>query len=63
MYKPLKHNERRVLLLASYCSDNPDCSNRRPCNKCLSMCNTFNVDKSAINIRENYAGELGEETN
>ncbi len=59
--KPPKHNERRVLLLTSYCSDHTSCTNHRPCNDCLSMCNTFNVPKESIDIRENYAGVLGEE--
>ena len=30
----------RVLILASYCGDdNPDCTEERPCDECLGMCN------------------------
>ena len=30
---------RFVLLLCSYCSDNPQCTDFRPCFKCLQMSN------------------------
>jgi hypothetical protein len=40
----LKPRKRRVLLLASYCeTDDPDCSEERPCNECLRMCNVAEV--------------------
>ena len=59
--KPPKPNEHRVLLLTSYCTDHKECTNLRPCNKCLSMCNTFNIPQDTVNIKDNYSGELGEE--
>lgn len=30
---------RFVLLITSYCSDNPQCTDFRPCLDCLQMCN------------------------
>lgn len=37
---PRSHGGERVLILASYCGgDNPSCSEARPCNDCLAMCN------------------------
>lgn len=41
---------RRVLLLASYCGNNNDCSNHQPCNECLSMCNVAEVMVSLDNV-------------
>ena len=39
-----KPRKRRVLLIASYCGeDNPDCTEDRPCNDCLRMCNVAEV--------------------
>lgn len=42
--------DRRVLLMASYCGDNPDCTNDLPCLDCLKMSNvaTTNVIKDII---------------
>lgn len=40
--------ERRVLLLTSYCGDNPDCTNNHPCYECLQMCNVAVIKESAI---------------
>lgn len=37
-------NNREYLLLASYCGDdNPDCSEKRPCPRCLGMSNVFRM--------------------
>ena len=56
-----KTTHSRVLLLASYCSpDDPNCTDLRPCNKCLVMCNTFAVKREHI---EEYLGILDDEHN
>ncbi len=36
----LQPRKRRVLIITSYCGDdNPECTEDRPCNDCLRMCN------------------------
>lgn len=34
---------RRVLLLASYCDDDPNCTESVPCRDCLGMCDIVDV--------------------
>lgn len=47
----LKPRKRRVLLLASYCgTDNPECTENKPCVDCLQMCNTAEVVVSLDDI-------------
>jgi hypothetical protein len=48
---------RKVVLLASYCGDNSNCTDKKPCLECLAMCNTFNIEDSAIDT-ENYVDTL-----
>ena len=36
--------KRRYLLLASYCGGEGGCTNHRPCNDCLAMCNVFAIN-------------------
>lgn len=39
---------RPVLLLDSYCGDNPKCTDTNPCETCIGMCNIAFIDKDAI---------------
>jgi hypothetical protein len=39
-----------VLLLASYCSDNPKCTEYNPCKKCLKMCNIAIIKRKHVKI-------------
>jgi len=41
-------HHRQYLLLASYCADNPKCSESRPCKECLGMCNIFDENLKYI---------------
>lgn len=53
-----KTTHYRVLLISSYCPpDDDECTNSRPCKKCLSMCNTFAVKKDHMG---EYLGQLGD---
>lgn len=47
--------KRRYLLLASYCGGEANCSDTRPCDDCLAMCNVFKVDDA----NPTYERELG----
>lgn len=48
---------RPVLLLASYCSDdNPKCTDTKPCDECLKMCNIAFVEDKAIDINKVVCG-------
>lgn len=50
-------NNKKVLLLDSYCSDNEQCTNDKPCVDCLGMCNCFMIDDSEIKTYH-FAGTL-----
>ena len=39
---------RFVLLITSYCGDNPECTNFRPCLDCLQMCNVAVLENNEI---------------
>lgn len=39
---------RFVLLITSYCSDNPECTDFRPCLDCLQMCNVAVLENNEI---------------
>jgi len=39
---------RPVLILASYCTDNPNCTDEHPCDECLGFCNVAFVKKDDI---------------
>jgi hypothetical protein len=48
---------RPVLLLASYCGeDNPNCTNIKPCDECLKMCNIAFVEDKSIDINKVVCG-------
>nr|BDD47652.1 hypothetical protein 1 [bacterium] len=48
---------RPVLLLASYCGDdNPNCTDTKPCDECLKMCNIAFVEDKAIDINKVVCG-------
>lgn len=49
---------KAVTLLTSYCGDDKEgCTDRHPCEVCISMCNTYKLidDVPAI-----YTGQVGE---
>ena len=56
-----------VLLLTSYCGDkNSNCTNIKPCDECLKMCNIAFIEKSAISLDNVICGfdfikNIGEE--
>jgi hypothetical protein len=42
-----------VLILASYCGDeNPNCTDIKPCDECLKMCNIAFIERKAIDINK-----------
>lgn len=43
-------DRREFLLLASYCDKGGECSEIRPCDDCLAMCNVF--DEAGNFLRE-----------
>jgi len=47
---------RPVLLLASYCGDNTNCTDTSPCDECLKMCNIAFIDKDAIKLDKVVCG-------
>jgi len=48
---------RPVLLLASYCGDdNPNCTDTKPCDECLKMCNIAFIEDKAIDINKVVCG-------
>jgi hypothetical protein len=48
---------RPVLLLASYCGDDtPNCTNTKPCDECLKMCNIAFVEDKSIDINKVVCG-------
>lgn len=40
--------DRLVLLMTSYCGDNPECTDYRPCLDCLKMCNIAILQEGEI---------------
>lgn len=59
----LLREKREYLLLASYCGeDNDACTERRPCEDCLAMCNIFNSDGGFIRVLSRARAQaMGEE--
>jgi hypothetical protein len=60
---------KRVLLLASYCGgDNPDCSDRHPCNECLHDDNVAIIETGTIRVLggldyvKEYPERVGDDT-
>jgi len=49
-------NLRPILLLASYCGDNPKCTDTNPCKECLGMCNIAFIDKDVIKLDKVVCG-------
>lgn len=47
----------RILALASYCDDNPDCSKDFPCDECLHDCNVFETTEDVM--MQSHGGSLG----
>jgi hypothetical protein len=46
-----------VLLLASYCGDdNSNCTDAKPCDECLKMCNIAFIDNKSIDINNVICG-------
>ena len=45
----------RMLLMASYCDDNPECTDKLPCEECLKMGNIVLMPKDQIKT-ENIIG-------
>jgi len=45
-----------ILILASYCGDNPNCTEAKPCEECLKMCNIAFIDRDAIKIDKVVCG-------
>lgn len=43
-----------VLLLASYCTDNPECTDYRPCIDCLQMCNIAILENGKLDVVTGY---------
>ena len=39
MAKYVLDKHQNFLVLASYCDQNPECSDEKPCKECLEMCN------------------------
>ena len=52
----MKKEKYRVLLLASYCSDNKKCTENQPCPECLQMCNVCLIDSDVIGTHSNLGG-------
>ena len=49
---------REFLLLASYCGDSKECTDRRPCPACLDMCNVFTITAEGTLIYERELGQI-----
>uniref|UniRef100_A0A6M3J3N7 Uncharacterized protein n=1 Tax=viral metagenome TaxID=1070528 RepID=A0A6M3J3N7_9ZZZZ len=47
---------RPVLLLASHCGDNPNCTDTKPCDECLKMCNIAFIEHKDIDINKVVCG-------
>jgi len=51
MVKYVLDKHQRFLILASYCDQNPECSDEKPCKACLEMCNVAVVpDGTTIDV-------------
>lgn len=45
-----------ITLLTSYCGDdNRECTDRRPCNECVDMCNTFELQEA---VEADHKGQV-----
>jgi len=53
---PVHPSKYRVLLLCSYCDENPSCSDDYPCDDCLKMDNVVIVSGDAVRQGENLGG-------
>lgn len=45
-----------MLLMASYCGDNPKCTDELPCEDCLEMSNIVLIPKEQVKIENIIAG-------
>jgi hypothetical protein len=52
----IDENRHAVLLMASYCHNNPNCTDHLPCIECLKMCNVAIINLNSVNYKDVIAG-------